>query len=82
MQLFSKFSTKPKKKKKKRPRLVVDGNLAKNKIIELALQLDAETLKLLKSPPKHFISNKQFLPNSFTQYKNKIKPVWHRPANI
>src|SRR5437868_13359327 len=74
-------------------RLVVDGNLAKNKIIELALQLDAGILKLLKSSPElrktffvevedilvfdkikfqNFISNKQFLPNSFTQYKNKI----------
>ena len=74
-------------------RLVVDGNLAKNKIIELALQLDAGILKLLKSSPElrkiffvevenilvfdkikfqNFISNKQFLPDSFTQYKNKI----------
>ena len=33
-------------------RLVVDGNLAKNKIIELALQLDAGILKLLKSSPE------------------------------
>src|SRR5687767_7200916 len=75
------------------PRLVVDGNLAKNKIIELALQLDTGILKLLKSSPEmrkiffsevedilvfdkikfqNFISNKQFLPDSFTQYKNKI----------
>ncbi|CAI2168509.1 18546_t:CDS:2 [Funneliformis geosporum] len=74
-------------------RLVVDGNLAKNKIIELALQLDAGILKLIKSSSElrkiffvevedilvfdkikfqNFISNKQFLPNSFTQYKNKI----------
>src|SRR4051812_25208148 len=78
---------------KKDPRLVVDGNLAKNKIIELALKLDARILKLLKSSPElrkeffvevedilvfdkikfqNFISNKQFLPDSFTQYKNKI----------
>src|SRR3954466_11381856 len=78
---------------KKNQRLVVDGNLVKNKIIELALQLDAEILKLLKSSPElrkiffvevdnilvfdkikfqNFISNKQFLPDSFTQYKNKI----------
>src|ERR1700730_8593099 len=78
---------------KKDPRLVVDSNLAKNKIIELALQLDAGILKLLKSSPElrkiffvevedilvfakkkfqNFISNKQFLPDSFTQYKNKI----------
>src|SRR5207237_5241385 len=74
-------------------RLVIDGNLAKNKIIELALQLDAGILKLLKSSPElrkiffvevedilvfdkikfqNFISNKQFLPDSFTKYKNKI----------
>src|SRR5438270_138892 len=73
--------------------LAVDGNLAKNKIIELALQLDAGILKLLKSSPElrkiffvevesilvfdkikfqNFISNKQFLLDSFTQYKNKI----------
>src|SRR3954467_9078562 len=79
---------------KKDHRLVIDGNLlAKNKIIELALQLDAEILKLLKSSPElrkiffvevedvlvfdkikfqSFISNKQFLPDSFTKYKNKI----------
>src|SRR5947207_12979943 len=74
-------------------RLVVDGKLAKNKIVELAFQLDAGILKLLKSSPElrkiffvevenilvfdkikfqSFISNKQFLPDSFTQYKNKI----------
>src|SRR5436853_4453596 len=78
---------------KKDQRLVVDNNLAKNKIIELALQLDVGILKLLKSSPElrkiffvevedilvfdkiklqNFISNKQFLPDSFTQYKNKI----------
>src|SRR2546423_156681 len=78
---------------KRDERLLADGNLAKNKIIELALQLDAGILKLLKSSPElrkiffvevenilvfdkikfqNFISNKQFLPNSFTQYKNKI----------
>lgn len=33
-------------------RLVVDGNFAKNKIIELVLQLDAGILKLLKSSPE------------------------------
>src|SRR5436189_3593313 len=80
-------------------RLVVDGNLAKNKIIELALQLDAGILKLLQSSPElrkiffvevenilvfdkikfqNFISNKQFLPDSFTQYKNKIGLVADR----
>ncbi|MCE8168111.1 MAG: site-specific DNA-methyltransferase [Candidatus Moeniiplasma glomeromycotorum] len=85
-------------------RLVIDGNLAKNKIIELALQLDAGILKLLKSSPElrkiffvevddilvfdkikfqNFISNKQFLPNSFTQYKNKIGLMadWQYLAN-
>ena len=74
-------------------RLLIDGTLAKNKIIELALQLDAGILKLLKSSLElrkiffvevedilvfdkikfqNFISNKQFLPDSFTQYKNKV----------
>ncbi|CAH1762984.1 17951_t:CDS:2 [Entrophospora sp. SA101] len=78
---------------KKDERLVVESNLAKNKIIELALQLDLRLLKLLKSSPEikkiffqevddilvfdkikfqSFISNKQFLPDSFTAYKNKI----------
>ncbi|CAJ0906326.1 11996_t:CDS:2, partial [Entrophospora sp. SA101] len=37
---------------KKDERLVVDGKLAKNKIIELALQLDLRLLKLLKSSPE------------------------------
>src|SRR3954451_18786135 len=84
---------------KKDPRPIIDGNLAKNKIIELALQLDAGILKLLKSSLElrkiffvevedilvfdkikfqNFISNKQFLPNSFTQYKNKIGLVAER----
>jgi adenine-specific DNA-methyltransferase len=74
-------------------RLVVDGKLAKNKVIELALQLDVELLKLLRSSKdlsaiffqvvgdilvfdkikfQSYISNKQFLPDSFTAYKNKI----------
>ena len=78
---------------KKDERLIVDGNLAKNKIIELALQLDKDLLKILLSSPEikqiffqeienilvfdkikfqSFISNKQFLPDSFTKYKNKI----------
>ncbi|CAG8694781.1 14922_t:CDS:2, partial [Cetraspora pellucida] len=69
------------------------GNLAKNKIIELALKFDKELLKLLLSSPEikkiffqevegilvfdkikfqSFVSNKQFLPDSFTKYKNKI----------
>jgi len=74
-------------------RLVVDGKLLKNKIIELALAMDGSLLKLLLSNAgikKHFfsdvegvlvfdkikfqkfISNKQFLPDSFTAFKNKI----------
>ncbi len=74
-------------------RLVVDGKLLKNKIIELALAMDGSLLKLLLSHAgikKHFfsdvegvlvfdkikfqkfISNKQFLPDSFTAFKNKI----------
>jgi adenine-specific DNA-methyltransferase len=78
---------------KKDQRLTVDSNLAKNKIIELALQLDKDLLKILLSSPEikqiffqeaegilvfdkikfqSFISNKQFLPDSFTKYKNKI----------
>ncbi len=74
-------------------RLVIDGKLAKNKVIELALQLDADLLKLLRSSKdlsktffqevddvlifdkvkfQSFVSNKEFLPDSFTEYKNKI----------
>jgi adenine-specific DNA-methyltransferase len=84
---------------KKDERLVVDGNLAKNKISELALQLDKELLKILLSSPEvkqiffqevdnilvfdkikfqSFISNKQFLPDSFTQYENKIRLISDR----
>lgn len=74
-------------------RLVVDGKLLKNKIIELGLQLDPSLLKMLLSQPsikKHFfqevdkylvfdkikfqkfVSNKAFLPDSYTSFKNKI----------
>lgn len=74
-------------------RLVIDGRLAKNKIIELALALDESLIKLLlknESIKKHFfrdvdgvlvfdkvdfqkfVSNKQFLPDSYTAFKNKI----------
>ncbi len=74
-------------------RLVVEGKLAKNKVIELALQLDSGLLKLLRSSKdlseiffqkvddvlvfdkvkfQSFVSNKQFLPDSFTEYKNKV----------
>lgn len=74
-------------------RLVVDGKLLRNKIIELALQLDITLLKMLlsdESIKKHFfqkverifvfdkikfqkfVSNKAFLPDSYTSFKNKI----------
>lgn len=74
-------------------RLVSEGKLMKNKVIELALNLDSSLLKhLLKneSLKKHFfseiddvlifdkikfqkfVSNKKFLPDSFTAFKNKI----------
>jgi adenine-specific DNA-methyltransferase len=74
-------------------RLVVDGELLKNKVIELALQLDPILIKALlsrQSTKKHFfqevdgvfvfdkikfqrfISNKAFLPDSYTAFKNKI----------
>ena len=74
-------------------RLVVDGKLLKNKIIELGLQLDPSLIKILLTHPnikKHFfqevesvlvfdkikfqkfVSNKAFLPDSYTSFKNKI----------
>jgi len=74
-------------------RLVSEGELLKNKVIELALKLDEELIKLLLSDRKmkevffvdidgtlifdkdkfvKFISNKQFLPDSYTAFKNKI----------
>ena len=74
-------------------RLVVEGKLFKNKIVELGLQLDPPLIKMLISQPsikKHFfqevegvlvfdkikfqkfISNKAFLPDSYTSFKNKI----------
>jgi adenine-specific DNA-methyltransferase len=74
-------------------RLVSEGKLMKNKIIELSLTLDSKLLKLLLSQDnikntffatvgdvivfdsskfQKFISNKQFLPDSYTAYKNKI----------
>jgi len=79
---------------KKDERLVdKDGEILKNKIIELALALDKDLIKLLLSDEKtksrffievngvlvfdkdtfiKFISNKQFLPDSYTAFKNKI----------
>ncbi|EKF9846769.1 hypothetical protein O1D35_003442, partial [Vibrio cholerae] len=74
-------------------RLVIDGNLAKNKIVELALNLDPSLLKLILSDEQlrnyffqevdgmlifdkvafqRFVNNKSFLPDSYTQFKNKI----------
>ncbi len=74
-------------------RLVVEGKLLKNKVVELVLALDPGLIKqLLKHDAirKHFfvevedvlvfdkikfqrfVSNKQFLPDSYTAFKNKI----------
>jgi adenine-specific DNA-methyltransferase len=74
-------------------RLTSGGEFLKNKIIELALKLDKELIKLLLSDKKmkqvffvdvdralifdkdkflRFVSNKQFLPDSYTAFKNKI----------
>jgi len=74
-------------------RLTSEGELLKNKIIELALKLDKDLIKLLLSDKKmkgvffvdiegtlildkdkfvRFVSNKQFLPDSYTAFKNKI----------
>lgn len=74
-------------------RLVIDGALIKNKIIELALQLDPGLIKMLlthdsikkyffqdvegvlvfdKIKFQKFVSNKAFLPDSYTSFKNRI----------
>jgi len=74
-------------------RLVSEGELLKNKIIELAIKLDKEFIELLfadkqmkevfftqagkatifdKDKFVKFVSNKQFLPDSYTAFKNKI----------
>ncbi|GAW87548.1 adenine-specific DNA-methyltransferase [Bathymodiolus platifrons methanotrophic gill symbiont] len=74
-------------------RLVIDGRLVKNKVVELALAMDEGLISLLlgnESIKKHFfkeigkalvfdkvafqsfVSNKQFLPDSYTAFKNKI----------
>lgn len=74
-------------------RLVAEGKLLKNKIVELALALDPSLIRLLMKQEeikKHFfvgvdgvlvfdkikfqqfVSNKQFLPDSYTAFKNKI----------
>ena len=82
-----------KKLLQKDERLVSGGEILKNKIIELALKLDKDLIKLLLSDEKmkevffvdvdgtlifdkdkfiKFVSNKQFLPDSYTAFKNKI----------
>ena len=74
-------------------RLVSDGKLLKNKIIELGLKLDSELIKLLLTDEKvkehffknigevlvfdkekflKFIDSHEFLPDSYTSFKNKI----------
>ena len=74
-------------------RLVSEGELLKNKIIELAIKLDKALIELLLADKQmkevffaqagkvtvfdkdkfiKFVSNKQFLPDSYTAFKNKI----------
>ena len=74
-------------------RLVSEGELLKNKVIELAIKLDKDMIESLLSDEQmkavffkqigkatifdkdkfiKFISNKQFLPDSYTTFKNKI----------
>jgi adenine-specific DNA-methyltransferase len=78
---------------KKDERFVSGGNLLKNMVIESAIRLDSDLLKLLLSEEKmkerffqkvdevlifdkdkfiSFVSNKKFLPDSYTSFKNKI----------
>jgi len=78
---------------KKDERLISEGELLKNKIIELAIKLDKDLIKLLMTDKQmkgvffveagkatifdkdkfiKFVSNKQFLPDSYTAFKNKI----------
>ncbi|MCM8832237.1 MAG: site-specific DNA-methyltransferase [Candidatus Omnitrophica bacterium] len=82
-----------KKLLQKDERLISEGELLKNKVIELAIKLDKDLIKLLLSDEKmkevffvnvdgvlvfdkdkfiKFVSNKQFLPDSYTAFKNKI----------
>lgn len=82
-----------KKLLKQDERLVVEGKLLKNKIIESALKLDIDLIRLLlksetikthffqevdgvlvfnKIKFQKFVSNKAFLPDSYTSFKNKI----------
>lgn len=74
-------------------RLVAEGQLMKNKVVELALNLDPKLIKLLLSRDsirqhfflnsegvmvfdkikfQRFVGNKEFLPDSYTAFKNKI----------
>lgn len=74
-------------------RLVVEGQLLKNKIVELALAIDPSLIRLLLSHEgirhhffaevdgvlvfdkikfQQFVSNKEFLPDSYTAFKNNI----------
>jgi adenine-specific DNA-methyltransferase len=74
-------------------RLVSEGKLLKNRIVELALKLDKDLIKLLLSNERikhhfftevdkilvfdkekmmNFVDNKEFLPDSYTAFKNKI----------
>lgn len=74
-------------------RLVSEKELLKNKVIELAIKLDPELIKLLLSDEKiksvfftdvagatifdkdkfiRFITSKDFLPDSYTAFKNKV----------
>lgn len=78
---------------KKDARMVSGDDLLKNKIMELALKLDKELIKLLMSNERfkehffveiagatvfdkdkfiRFVNNKEFLPDSYTSFKNKI----------
>lgn len=82
---------------------VVDGKLAKNIVVEKALQLDSEFLQLLltsdsikehffkkignvlvfdKVKFQEFVSNKEFLPNSYTSFKNQIGLVDERGSTL
>ncbi len=74
-------------------RLYTDGELLRNKIIELGLKYDKDLIKLLLSKKKikdhffeeidntlifntekfmKFVENKEFLPDSYTAFKNRI----------
>ena len=74
-------------------KFVSDGKILKNKVVELALKLDKDLIKLLlsneiikehffidvdetlifdKEKFMKFVDNKEFLPDSYTSFKNKI----------